>query len=1078
MAATDITREHYQRPKVKAAILRYCMDVAGSRALNADEHWYKGGIDPKTVMLRGPVDYDATIERGRTLYATLDIMEQSVFECSESWNDTLHEPTNPIGDLSDCIAFSLSTDIDGIGNIRQSPAVKEAVEAATQFHVDYLRERGIEKSVYCLQSGGGAYVILHHGLFAVEVGNTELTPDEIKRQYQIITKAYNSLIGTISQEFFRKHPEHIGKVKFDQLNNQKRTFKTIFSLHARHPFAVIPLDPKAIKIDFKKASLPLSDEVLAEGANWYQSFDPSEKKAIVTLLKEKMEEVKQNIREHPTGNNISRLPEPLDRADFAPCMKNIIEYAQALEGRHRALGILATYLFQVGWSEDAAFALWAEVADRCRVEPRIFETEFGRVSCPLCATMQKDTGGYPHLNLHNLEFCAPEDGCKIWPGDYGRSEAGGEVLSDEISEEESKATDLDKALGLVEDLPERVKTTPKALESPEILKALKCVYDKAPLTFDRIIGGLSGIKSRSLIKAMNASEGEEQTASLAKINQRIPAWITQHHFKTVTDTERLYHYAHGTYLEDGETLLRELIESEFGSITTDGLVRDVVGKVKRRTYTSRDQFNNRNILNVRNGLLDLEKLELKPHTPEYLSTAQIDVPYNPKAKAPKISKFLDEVAQSKDIALIEEVIGWLLWPGYNVHKAVMLLGQGRNGKGTLLRLITALLGKANVSNVTLQDLVIDRFAKADLYGKLANIGGDLPSKDLSDTAAFRNLTGGDDNRAQEKYRPAFSFRNKAKLIFSANVLPRSPDDTYAFYSRWILIEFLKVFDLQKGTADPDLDAKLQTPEELSGLLNIALAGLKRLRSNGWRFSYDKLVEDVEVMYKRNANPVYAFLLDECEPGDATDYVEKTLFYNQFKNYVEAHNLRPLSVTKFGELLKDQTEIPVTTFRPWIEHGDRPMCWQGVKFKTQPGESVKKSEVEIDSGESQSTPSRVAPTPSLGKKESLEKINEIDKVGLRRTLDGVDCLYTPHPTVGPHPRKGQPTPPDPGRAEFKAGMAKRKCCLCGRTFPYDLTPYYAKGIRGYICVSCHMDGKPPEPVSSEQQAVLDMEEAES
>ena len=71
-----------------------------------------------------------------------------------------------------------------------------------------------------------------------------------------------------------------------------------------------------------------------------------------------------------------------------------------------------------------------------------------------------------------------------------------------------------------------------------------------------------------------------------------------------------------------------------------------------------------------------------------------------------------------------------------------------------------------------------------------------------------------------------TFRNKAKMLFSANVLPRSQDDTYAFYVRWILIEFLNRFVLDDGTADPDLDSKLQTPEELSGLLNIALEGLK------------------------------------------------------------------------------------------------------------------------------------------------------------------------------------------------------------------------------------------------------------
>lgn len=350
--------------------------------------------------------------------------------------------------------------------------------------------------------------------------------------------------------------------------------------------------------------------------------------------------------------------------------------------------------------------------------------------------------------------------------------------------------------------------------------------------------------------------------------------------------------------------------------------------------------------------------------------AQLDVLYNPELKAPKIQKFLSEVTQSGNIALIEEIIGWLLWPDYHIHKAVMLLGAGRNSKGTLLRLITAFLNALNIANVTLQDLVSDRFAKADLYGKLANIGGDLPSKDLSDTSAFRNLTGGDDVRAQEKYKTAFGFRNKAKMLFSANVLPRSPDDTYAFYSRWILIEFLNTFTVENGTADPDLDAKLQTPAELSGLLNTALAGLKRLRAHGWKFSYTKTVEDVEDLYKRNANPVYAFLVDECLPGTATDYIEKTTFYDRFKQYSEDHHIRPLSVTKFGELLKDQNKIPVSPFKPWVEHGNRPMCWQGVRF--------------------QSTPSILEPTPSLTGKGEKEKEEGYSKVGINKTIDGIDC----------------------------------------------------------------------------------------
>ena len=277
-SATELTIEHYLRPEVKEVVLRYCLGEHGARALNADEHWYRGTDDINhTVALRGPADYTDTIKRGRTLYATLDILEQAIFEQDSKWDKKAGRPETPLGTLAECLAFTLSTDIDGIGDIR-SLAVKQAVEAAAQFHVDYLRERGIEKSVYCLYSGGGIYVHLHHGLFAVDVGNTDLTPEARKEEYQILCKAYNQIIGEISQAFFREHPEHIGRVKFDQLNNQKRTFKTIFSLHKRLPYAVIPLDPTAIKISFEKASLPLSDEVLLEGAQWYQATPPRKRR--------------------------------------------------------------------------------------------------------------------------------------------------------------------------------------------------------------------------------------------------------------------------------------------------------------------------------------------------------------------------------------------------------------------------------------------------------------------------------------------------------------------------------------------------------------------------------------------------------------------------------------------------------------------------------------------------------------------------------------------------------------------------------------------------------------------------------
>jgi len=85
------------------------------------------------------------------------------------------------------------------------------------------------------------------------------------------------------------------------------------------------------------------------------------------------------------------------------------------------------------------------------------------------------------------------------------------------------------------------------------------------------------------------------------------------------------------------------------------------------------------------------------------------------------------------------------------------------------------------------------------------------------------------------------------------------------------------------------------------------------------------------MYKRNANPVIAFLMDECEE-DPTAYIEKGVFTNRFRKYCDKHGIRPITVTKFGTLLKDQSVIPVTDYRPYVSGAALPRCWLGVRFK--------------------------------------------------------------------------------------------------------------------------------------------------
>jgi hypothetical protein len=316
VTATDLTREHYLRPEVKSVILRYCQEVEAFRALNGDDGWYKKGHKDGEVSLTTPADYDSIIAKRRTLYSTLDFLESSVKEIAERWDAEKGAPENPIGTLQNCLAYSPSVDIDSIKgpngeDITSSPDIKAAVETAGQFFFDYLREHGIKKSVHCLYSGGGVYIHLSHALFRAA---PQWRPEDREQAYRALAMASNSLIAEISREFFAIHPEFEGRVKFDKLNNQKRKFKCIFSIHKRLPFAVIPLDPRHIEIDFNKARLPLSAEVLAEGERWYQSYDLEEQPKLQELLKPFMKQAEEELKQRQarTGSyEVSRQTEPL-----------------------------------------------------------------------------------------------------------------------------------------------------------------------------------------------------------------------------------------------------------------------------------------------------------------------------------------------------------------------------------------------------------------------------------------------------------------------------------------------------------------------------------------------------------------------------------------------------------------------------------------------------------------------------------------------------------------------------------------------------------------------------------------------
>lgn len=249
---------------------------------------------------------------------------------------------------------------------------------------------------------------------------------------------------------------------------------------------------------------------------------------------------------------------------------------------------------------------------------------------------------------------------------------------------------------------------------------------------------------------------------------------------------RLYFYDDGVYRGGGDAFARNQMRKLLGDRFKTHHVKEVLYWLFADFPTISGQPPTDRI-NVQNGLLNWKSEKLHAHTPEFLSTIQLPVKWNPEAKCRLIEKFLNEVIWEDSLEFLEEVIGYALYAGNPMRKAVMLLGLGCNGKSVLLNLIQALAGDHNVSNVSLQALADNRFYVAQLQGKIANICGDLDARAVQRSEIFKKVTGGDSVTGEWKYKDPFSFKPFALLLFSANELPHTSDQTPAWFNRWLII---------------------------------------------------------------------------------------------------------------------------------------------------------------------------------------------------------------------------------------------------------------------------------------------------
>ena len=312
-----------------------------------------------------------------------------------------------------------------------------------------------------------------------------------------------------------------------------------------------------------------------------------------------------------------------------------------------------------------------------------------------------------------------------------------------------------------------------------------------------------------------------------------------------------------------------------------------------------------NRIAFKNGVYNINTDILEPFNPEYVITNMIPWSYNPSAKCNLVDEILDKLSDG-DINtryLLEELIGACMYRSNTIGggKAFILKGDKNNGKSTYLEMLSNLLGSENISNLDFKDLD-SRFKTSQLVGKLANIGDDISDSYKEDVSVFKKLVTGEKINVERKGQEPFDFRSHAKLIFSANNMPRIKDSTGAAQRRLMIIPFNRTFSENDRDYDPHIRYKLAVQEAMEYLIQLALDGLGEVLTNN-RFTIPKKVQQEKEDYARRNNPVLAFI-EECknDSGEVENiYNEPTAdVYKRYDVFCHLNGFKVMSNIEFSK----------------------------------------------------------------------------------------------------------------------------------------------------------------------------------
>ena len=323
-------------------------------------------------------------------------------------------------------------------------------------------------------------------------------------------------------------------------------------------------------------------------------------------------------------------------------------------------------------------------------------------------------------------------------------------------------------------------------------------------------------------------------------------------------------------------------------------------------YLSTPPGDNKKVLiNLQNGTFEIspQGTKLRPFDRSDFITYQLPFEYNPQVKAPLFEAYLNKVLPDLERQrVLAEYLGFVfIKHGSNTlkeEKALILYGTGANGKSVFFEIVTAMFGRQNVSNYSLQSLTEEKgFYRAKISNKLVNYASEINGK--LETSLFKAMVSGEPVEACLKYGQPFTMEDYAKFIFNCNELPKDVEHTNAYFRRFLIIPF--DVTIPEHEQDKNLHAKI-IEKELSGVFNWVLQGLNRLLEQR-RFSDCEAAQKAVEQYKFESNSVQMFLNENEYKGSPTNYKLIKGLYLEYRTFCFDDGMTPFRKTNFIKQLR-------------------------------------------------------------------------------------------------------------------------------------------------------------------------------